>query len=54
MGQKGGTVRTEDSTYFCGERNENNKFGTGFLVHRRIVSAVKRVELLVTGCHIQF
>jgi len=44
--EKGGTVRAGDSTYFCGEGNENSKLGTGFFVNQRIVSAVKRVEFV--------
>jgi len=28
------------------KRNENHQFGTGFLVHQRIISKVKWVELL--------
>jgi len=28
---RGGTVRAGDSTSFCGEGNENDQLGTGFL-----------------------
>jgi hypothetical protein len=32
--------------------NESHQLGTGFVVHQRRLSAIKRVELVVTGCHI--
>ena len=48
---KGGTVRAGDYNFLYGKGNENHQLGTGFIVHRRIVSVVKRVELLAIGCH---
>jgi exonuclease III len=40
----GGTEPAGEYTFCNGEGNENHELGTGFFVHKRIISAVKRVE----------
>jgi hypothetical protein len=43
---KGGTEPAEDYTFFYGAGNEDHQLGTGFFVHKRIISAVRRVEFI--------
>jgi hypothetical protein len=40
----GGNVTAGDYIFFCGKENENHQ--QDFFVHHRIVSAVKRAELV--------
>jgi hypothetical protein len=47
----GGTEPAGECTFFYEKEDENLKIGTGFFVHTRIISAIKRGELLVIGCH---
>jgi hypothetical protein len=44
--EKGGTERAEDYTFLYGQGNGDHQLGTGFFVHKRIVSAVRSVEFV--------
>jgi hypothetical protein len=41
-----GTEPAGEYTSFHGKGNENPELGIGFFVHKRIISAVKRVEFV--------
>jgi exonuclease III len=46
---KGGTERAEDYTFYSGAGNENNHLVVRvrvFFVHKRIISAIRRVEFV--------
>jgi exonuclease III len=44
--EKGTTERAEDYTFFYGQGNGDHQLGTGFFVHKRILSAVRREEFI--------
>jgi hypothetical protein len=43
---KDGTQRAEDNTFSYGAGNEDHQLETGFFAHKRIISAVRRVEFV--------
>jgi hypothetical protein len=44
--EKGGTERAKEYTFFYGQGNGDHHLGTGFFVHKIILSAVRRVEFI--------
>jgi hypothetical protein len=45
--ESGGTEPVGEHKFFYGKGNENHELGTGFFVHKRIISAVKKVEFVI-------
>jgi hypothetical protein len=43
---RGGTEPARQYTFFNGKRYQNQELGTGFFVHKRIISAIKKVEFV--------
>jgi hypothetical protein len=43
---KGGTELASDYTFFYGNGNVDHHIGTGYIVHKGIISTVKRVEFV--------
>jgi hypothetical protein len=41
---KGGTEPADNYTFFYGNRNADHHLGTGFFIHKGVISTVKRVE----------
>jgi hypothetical protein len=48
------TERAGEYTFLYGNGNENHELGTGIFVHKRIISAVKRVEFVSVRCPTQY
>jgi hypothetical protein len=48
----GGTEPASEYTIFIFEKgNDNHELGTGFFVHKRIISAVRKEEFVSDRCH---
>jgi hypothetical protein len=44
--EKGRIEQAEDCTFFYGQGDGDHQLGTGFFIHKKIVSAVRRVEFV--------
>jgi hypothetical protein len=43
---RGGTEQAGEYTFFYGKGNENHELGAGFIIHKKIISTVKKVEFV--------
>jgi hypothetical protein len=44
--ERGGTEPAEDYTFFYGEGNERHQLGADSFAHKKIITAVRRVEFI--------